>query len=325
MPRTEPLEILVDLDDLPAWREARRKGLGSSDAPAIVGLDQYRTPYAVWADKVHGIEEDENDAMRMGKLMEEVVAQSFSHERDGVTLIKPTCMYQHPTRKYVMANPDRFVHEPELGPVVILECKNAAGRDARDDWTGDEPPDRVQVQVQHQLAVFPDMPYAYAAAVLYGRELRYFRIERDEEAITAILKVEADFWNKRVLGGDAPPVDGGAATSRALAKLYPNAVPEKSVELGDFGRTTLAELAHEKSIEKAAKERAERLTNAVKAYMGDSHVGLLDGDEVCTLPTVPRTEFDLERFRRDHPGLAGEYLTASSYRRLDRKTRKVKP
>lgn len=37
--------------DREKWLEERRKGIGGSDAAALVGMNSYSTPYMVWADK----------------------------------------------------------------------------------------------------------------------------------------------------------------------------------------------------------------------------------------------------------------------------------
>lgn len=35
--------------DREKWLEERRKGIGGSDAAALVGMNSYSTPYTVWA------------------------------------------------------------------------------------------------------------------------------------------------------------------------------------------------------------------------------------------------------------------------------------
>ena len=46
------------------WLEERKKSLGGSDMGAVLGLNRYRSPYTVWAEKTGRIgEEPENEAM----------------------------------------------------------------------------------------------------------------------------------------------------------------------------------------------------------------------------------------------------------------------
>ena len=41
------------------WLEARRNGIGGSDAAAIAGLNRWRSPVAVWLDKTGQIVPEE--------------------------------------------------------------------------------------------------------------------------------------------------------------------------------------------------------------------------------------------------------------------------
>lgn len=60
------------------WLEERRKSLGGSDMGAVLGLNRYRSPYTVWAEKTGRIgEEPDNEAMRQGRDLEQYVASRF--------------------------------------------------------------------------------------------------------------------------------------------------------------------------------------------------------------------------------------------------------
>ena len=60
------------------WLEERRKSLGGSDMGAVLGLNRYRSPYTVWAEKTGRIgETPDNEAMRVGRDLEQYVASRF--------------------------------------------------------------------------------------------------------------------------------------------------------------------------------------------------------------------------------------------------------
>ena len=48
----------------------------------------------------------------------------------------------------------------------------------------------------------------YIAVVIYGREFKYYRIERDEEALSDLRKIEQNFWENHVLKRRLPKPDG---------------------------------------------------------------------------------------------------------------------
>lgn len=63
-------------------------------------------------------------------------------------------------------------------------------------------PEYVQLQVMHQLAVIGHRA-ADMAVLVYGQELRVFRIERDEVLIARLITLEKQFWDM-VQQGVAP-------------------------------------------------------------------------------------------------------------------------
>lgn len=63
------------------WLEDRRKSIGGSDAAAVIGLNRYRTPMEVYADKLGAFPpKEDTEAMRLGRDLEEYVAQRFCEE-----------------------------------------------------------------------------------------------------------------------------------------------------------------------------------------------------------------------------------------------------
>lgn len=63
----------------PAWLAERRTGIGGSDVAAILGLNEWTSPYTVWADKLGLLpEREDSEAMRQGRDLEHYVAERFS-------------------------------------------------------------------------------------------------------------------------------------------------------------------------------------------------------------------------------------------------------
>ena len=46
------------------WLEDRRKSIGGSDAAAVIGLNRYRTPMEVYADKLGALPPKEEPPLR---------------------------------------------------------------------------------------------------------------------------------------------------------------------------------------------------------------------------------------------------------------------
>lgn len=60
------------------WLALRKKSIGGSDAAGIIGLNQYATPYTVWANKTGRLPDaEDNEAMRQGRDLEDYVAKRW--------------------------------------------------------------------------------------------------------------------------------------------------------------------------------------------------------------------------------------------------------
>ena len=60
------------------WLYWRKNGIGSSDAPAILGTSPWTTPFQKWEEKVFGKQETKiNSSMQRGKDLEEPARIQF--------------------------------------------------------------------------------------------------------------------------------------------------------------------------------------------------------------------------------------------------------
>lgn len=273
------MKVAVELDGLSReqWLEARREGIGSSDAPAICGVDRFRSPFTVWAEKSGLLaEEDETPAMRWGRILEEPIAQEYATET-GLDVRAPIAMYRHDDLDYMLASPDREVFHPDGTRLKLLEIKTSA---LRDDWR-DGVPDRTVVQVQHQLAVTGDAGADVACFVLPSRSFEVYPVERDDELIESIMRLEAEFW-ERVQNGEPPPTDGHRSTTETLAALYTESQEDAQIELPPEARDLVVQHHLAKQMEKDAKADLAAIDNELKQMLGTHEVGMFDGDVIVT-------------------------------------------
>ena len=90
------------------WLAERRKSIGGSDAAAIVGMNHYVTPYALWADKTGRLpDQPDNEAMRQGRDLEQYVADRFT-EATGKRVRRHTAMFHNPECLYALAGRSFF-------------------------------------------------------------------------------------------------------------------------------------------------------------------------------------------------------------------------
>ena len=63
------------------WLQERQKGIGGSDAGAILGVNKWKTPFQVYLDKTEPIteEQEQHEAAYWGNQLEDMVAKEFTN------------------------------------------------------------------------------------------------------------------------------------------------------------------------------------------------------------------------------------------------------
>lgn len=119
--------VLVETKDLPEdqWLEWRRKGIGGSDAAAVLGVSPFATARDLYYDKLKLVEYEDRKsnwvAKKVGHLLEDLVAEIF-HKKTGFPIYQIKKMFYHPLYPYMLADVDYFVTLPS-GETAILEIK----------------------------------------------------------------------------------------------------------------------------------------------------------------------------------------------------------
>lgn len=299
------------------WLLWRRSGIGGSDAAAICGLDPFRSATSVWLEKV-GLDDGagpEDEAQRWGRLLEPAVIAEFEVRTELFVGDRQKALV-HPTIPYLRATLDGCVYESvseDVAPLGIFEGKTASRRAW--DWA-DGVPDRVAIQVQHNLAV-TGLDQAWVAALLFWPipRLVIHEVPRDDRAIAELLEIETDFW-RRVQERRLPAIDGSEATAEALRRAYRVSADEKAVELSEEAAGLLRERETAREEEKAAAARRQAAENALMAMLGDAEAGLINGYEVVTWKRFSTARIDLDALRLRHPKLAKRFMKTSVSRRL---------
>lgn len=308
--RVTPEGVLILPADAPRheWLEARRAGIGGSDALATLGLSPYSSRYSVWADK-RGLlpEQDDNEAMKWGRRLEPIVADAFTEETGiGTTVCG---LMRHVDRDWQLASVDRLTDDG-----AVLEIKTTSAYRAG-DWDDDQLADAAEAQLQHYLAV-TGLEHGYAAALIGGQRLEIRHVRRDERLISLLVDAEAELW-QMVQTGMAPALDGSQATAEALAHLYPWAQEDLEVELSDEVMAALRRYDELGKQIKTLTEERVAAKNIVCAELGDAITGTYDGKDVVTWKNTGHLDEAL--LRETAPDIAAEFTESVTVQRLERK------
>ena len=288
------------------WLSLRKNYIGGSDAGAVVGLNPYKSAYALWAEKTGKVPEFEGNLItEVGSYLEEFVATLFERET-GKKVRRKNRMMVNEDYPWACADVDRTV----VGENSIVEIKTTNSFPAMRKFKNGEYPESWYCQMTHYLAV-GGYDKAYLAVLIGCREFKIFELERDESEIAALMAEEEKFW-KLVETETPPAADGAASTSETISTLYPDSNDE-TVSLVAYEKDLQQYMALTAQI-KELETLKDEMANRVKAFMGESGKGETSSYKVSWTSSERKT-FDAKKFAADHKDMElSEYYKISSYR-----------
>jgi len=293
---TTPPETVrsITCADRPSWLEARRQGLGASDAPVILGLSPWKTPLALYAEKL-GLEIEEpeqTEAMAWGLRLQPVIIAAFEEETGRSAVPQRDFLIDRsPDFPWMLASLDGWTkRRPEDAEIGVLEVKTTSAF-RKEDWA-EAPPLAYQVQVQHQLAVV-GARWGTIVCLIGGQRLVWADVERNDSFIERLIAKEREFW-ERLQAKEPPMVDDSKASAEILKRLYPREATGLTVNLPTeaigWDQDRLAALEALK-IAEAAKTAAE---NHLKAALGEAEMGVLANGVTYTWKASERKGYVVE-------------------------------
>lgn len=252
----------------PEQRLERRGFIGSSDSPAIVGFDPWKTAHDVYLEKRHEVAEiEDNLNIRLGNLLEPLLVE-LACEELGIEAQRNVRLI-HPNR-VLAANLDACNLELRIN--IEAKFKGwedlSLGADEFGEAGTDQVPSRTIVQALHQMECAPlDVTWVPVFRPKRGRLVfEMYKVPRNEEGQAAIVERDLEFWHSHVLPG-VPPLD--TAPSLDLVRRIERH-PDKVARI-DPAIVSRWEAA------KAAKKEAEKVEEEVKAQLlaqlGDAEAG----------------------------------------------------
>lgn len=252
------------------WLVNRRTGIGGSDAPAILGISPYATPYDVWAEKIgEAGERQRTEAelfdLRRGKALEDFVAGEYEIRTGDI--LCPGGFLRHAKHEWLMGTLDRVTVDGR--PVEIKTARNSNG------WGEpgtDEVPLHVLAQVQHYL-MLTGAEQGEVAALIAGAELRLYSIPADQKLHEQLYEREEAFWTL-VKTRTPPPV---TRMSEAVAR-WGGAMKPGLVQATEADIEAVAEARALQERVKRLTEQLDRCKATIMASIGGNGDTLVDND-----------------------------------------------
>lgn len=289
------------------WLKYRKQGIGGSDAGAVCGFNPYCTAIQVFQDKTsENIEDIDNEAMRQGREFEDYVAKRFM-EATGKKVRRANAMFYDERNPFMLADVDRMV----VGENAGLECKTASPYMA-DKWKDGNIPMSYQIQCYHYMSVCNAEAW-YIAVVIYGREFKFYKIERDQQIIDDLIQIEKDFWENNVLKNVIPSPDGSKLADSVIAEYFKES-NSRVIPLNGFDdklkrRQELVDLMQKMDTEK------KQIEQELKMYLGEAETAENEQFRV-SWKSVYSNRIDEKRLKEEQPEIYEEYRKLVSSRRF---------
>lgn len=248
--------------------EARRTGIGGSDAAAAVGVSRWKSPLHVYREKRGEAAHFEgNEYTYWGQVLEPAIRQRYA-ELTGRTVRMPEGTLRHAGHRFMLCHPDGVTDDGRL-----LEIKNTRTGEGWGEQGSDEIPQEHLVQVQHNMMVM-GLVVADVAVLVGGCDFRLFEVEADRELQAMLVEREAELWD-RVQRGDPPP----PVTAADVKLLYGKRSVPQSTVADEATMGAYRELASLTFHAKIVEKEIEALQTKVKIALGDNDT-LVDPDGV---------------------------------------------
>lgn len=261
------------------WLQWRKEDVTASDVGCLYGLKPYKTPLALYAEKIGQLDPEEPDAMAMrrGRLMEGSVAQAFIEEHSGWKITKARHYYRDVKRR-LAATPDFHLIDPN-GRKGVLQAKTVMPYVFKKHWSDETAPTWITLQTLTE-AMLTRSEFGMIAALEvdgFKFQLHCYEVPRHEAAERRIQDSVAMFWEGAAMGR-APKVDH-ERDGALIAAMYPHHREGSSIDLR--GDNQLPELLDEREALKAnvalEKARIDAIETELRTKLTDNEIALVNG------------------------------------------------
>jgi putative phage-type endonuclease len=183
MGRLQTMSALVP--NTPEWEKMRKEKIGASDAPILMGVSPYDTPYSLWQKKLDLLPDTQGWTKHLdrGHDLEPLAREQIS-QRLGVALA-PQVMF-HSSIPWMMATLDGL--SPDKKTLVEIKCPGEV--DHQKALEG-KIPEKYFPQIQHQLEVCElEKGYYFSYDGQQGVLIEFYR---DDKYIKKLINIEKEF------------------------------------------------------------------------------------------------------------------------------------
>jgi len=290
--------------------DRRRRFIGASEVPALLGVDPFATLGSVVTRKLMEIKQGDGNA-----------ATDFGHDlEDGLV----RCV----ERKYNVALPHRQIWkeapngvmsctldgaDDDKRPTVAAEAKTTGIYSADASMTKawgksgtDEAPLKVIYQSWAQMICCPTIERVIAVALIGGRPgPQFYEILRDDDALDQLETIVLEAHEKYIISREPVP-DDAVADLETLSRITRE--QGKSVTFGTPADDRLfMDTYNAVEKRKAAEKEEDRLSAILRAKLGDAEIGEFPSGRYSYKEESAGKRIDVDALRSAHPDIYEEF------------------
>lgn len=295
--------------DQQIFHAERRSGIGSSDAPVIMGISSFKTPMELWLEKTGQrapAQLSDNEPVHWGTRLEDVIAAEFADRHPELTVRRHRRAIRSRDVDFALAHLDRATRD-RSGCFAPLEIKTSS---KWDDWK-DGVPLYYQPQVQHQLFV-TRAKRGYVAVLVNGRSYQEYVVERDEAYIAVLIDEETAFMKcVRALTPPAPKTYHDVCLRYPIAQAGARCTADSDLLAcaREYGEVNAKRLSLEK--------RENELKKILGLAMGTAQTLVdADGTPLVNFTSSQRTAFSESAHAAEVPDCHARFLQDVPYRQM---------
>ena len=203
-----------------------------------------------------------------------------------------------------------YIDRSIVGEKAFLECKVTNSFNKK-EWSKTVPI-HYQIQMNHYMAV-TGATHCYVAVLIGNEELVIHKLDRDEEMIDEIMKLEEMFWNNCILGDELPMPDGSNDYSKTLDNLYKDSKSEVLILFE--AEEILSRYDEVVRLYKDFEKEKKAIEQYLKLQMNEYEIAYV-GDRKITWKTQERKTIDTTRLKKEHPEIVEKFTKTTTSRVL---------
>lgn len=285
-------------------RALRRKTIGASDAPIILGVSPWSSPHELWLEKTGLDMSSDTQRTRLGNYLQHGVAMEALNEIGG-SIISEEPFAVH-VDGWASATPDYIIRQGDSN--AIIEVKTTYER----SW--DAVPEHYLLQVNWQCWVH-GIDRAYVAVLHGGLNVQVYEVFPALQSVwfvDAVARCKA--WYDKHMKGDAEPARQKQDNSDLRAAI--RAESGKVVDLDEEIVGYMQRLAELKKQAGPVTDEISTLEKIVKERLSTAEVGQYQGKTLVTWKESVSNSFDSARFKTEYPDLAKQFTKQTVSRRF---------